>query len=149
MWFVIWAFFGTLDLLIEIISNTLVINSEPKFISALRRLEGGHLYRETIKFFFTNKYYAQYAAPVWGTAAPTTLKKVQIIQNKVLKIITNASCYVFAAFVSIELSLSVTLLASLKLPSGKWHVNYGVPVPKWDVPPHQNFRIKSRISGVA
>ncbi|GFW23368.1 putative retrovirus-related pol polyprotein from transposon opus [Trichonephila clavipes] len=33
--------------------------------------------------------------------------------------------------------------------SGKWYVNYGVPVPKWDVPPHQNFKIKSRINGVA
>ncbi|GFV11911.1 hypothetical protein TNCV_109591 [Trichonephila clavipes] len=24
--------------------------------------------------------------------------------------------------------------------SGKWHVNYGVPVPNWDVPLHQNFK---------
>ncbi|GFT94170.1 hypothetical protein TNCV_3922341 [Trichonephila clavipes] len=29
----------------------------------------------------------------------------------------------------------------------KWHVIYGVPVPERDVPPHQNFRIKSRING--
>ncbi|GFW56129.1 hypothetical protein TNCV_3852971 [Trichonephila clavipes] len=29
---------------------------------------------------------------------------------------------------------------------GKWHVNYGVPVPERDVPPHQNFNIKSRIN---
>ncbi|GFY32016.1 hypothetical protein TNCV_2621531 [Trichonephila clavipes] len=32
--------------------------------------------------------------------------------------------------------------------SGKWHVTYGVPVPERDVPPHQNFRIKSRINGI-
>ncbi|GFX25969.1 hypothetical protein TNCV_2303511 [Trichonephila clavipes] len=30
--------------------------------------------------------------------------------------------------------------------SGKWHVIYGVPVPERDVPPHQNFSIKSRIN---
>ncbi|GFW99313.1 nucleic-acid-binding protein from transposon X-element [Trichonephila clavipes] len=30
----------------------------------------------------------------------------------------------------------------MEVANGKWHVNYGVPVPKWDVPPHQNYRVE-------
>ncbi|KAL4084539.1 hypothetical protein QTP88_027487 [Uroleucon formosanum] len=35
-----------------------------------------------------------YACPIWGNCAPTHLKKLQIFQNKILRIITNAPWFV-------------------------------------------------------
>ncbi|GBN15348.1 hypothetical protein AVEN_33192-1 [Araneus ventricosus] len=35
-----------------------------------------------------------YAAPIWGLAAPINKKKIQVIQKKLLRIITNALWYI-------------------------------------------------------
>ncbi|GFW04404.1 RNA-directed DNA polymerase from mobile element jockey [Trichonephila clavipes] len=46
------------------------------------------LYKQVLRPVLT------YAAPVWGAAAPTTIKKVQTMQNKILRIMTNAPWYI-------------------------------------------------------
>ncbi|GBN26439.1 hypothetical protein AVEN_27692-1 [Araneus ventricosus] len=35
-----------------------------------------------------------YATPIWNLAAPTNKKKIQVIQNKLLRIFRNSSCYI-------------------------------------------------------
>ncbi|GFW58799.1 RNA-directed DNA polymerase from mobile element jockey [Trichonephila clavipes] len=35
-----------------------------------------------------------YGSPVWGAAATTHMKKIQVIQNKILRVMTNAPWYV-------------------------------------------------------
>ncbi|GFX48493.1 RNA-directed DNA polymerase from mobile element jockey [Trichonephila clavipes] len=46
------------------------------------------LYKQVLRPLLT------YATPVWGAAAPTTIKKVQTMQNKILRIMTNAPWYI-------------------------------------------------------
>ncbi|GFU32672.1 RNA-directed DNA polymerase from mobile element jockey [Trichonephila clavipes] len=46
------------------------------------------LYKQVLRPIIT------YASPVWGAAAATHMKKIQVIQNKILRLITNAPWYV-------------------------------------------------------
>ncbi|GFW76883.1 RNA-directed DNA polymerase from mobile element jockey [Trichonephila clavipes] len=50
------------------------------------------LYKQVLRPVLT------YAATVWGAAAPTTIKKVQTMQNKILRIMTNAPLYIRNSF---------------------------------------------------
>ncbi|GFV19825.1 RNA-directed DNA polymerase from mobile element jockey [Trichonephila clavipes] len=47
-----------------------------------------NLYKQVLRPIIT------YASPVWGAAAATNMKKIQVIQNKILRLITNAPWYV-------------------------------------------------------
>ncbi|GFS97988.1 uncharacterized protein TNCV_2019221 [Trichonephila clavipes] len=46
------------------------------------------LYKQVLRPIIT------YASPVWGAAAATHMKKIQVIQNKILRLITNTPWYV-------------------------------------------------------
>ncbi|GFU60825.1 RNA-directed DNA polymerase from mobile element jockey, partial [Trichonephila clavipes] len=71
-------FWGRIALAISLIGRSSPLSLENKVI----------LYKQILRPTIT------YGSPIWGAAAPTHTKRIQIIQNKILRIIANAPWYV-------------------------------------------------------
>ncbi|GFV75923.1 RNA-directed DNA polymerase from mobile element jockey [Trichonephila clavipes] len=71
-------FWGRIHLAISLVGRMSPLSLENKVI----------LYKQVLRPIIT------YASPVWGAAAATHMKKIQVIQNKILRLITNAPWYV-------------------------------------------------------
>ncbi|GFX43607.1 RNA-directed DNA polymerase from mobile element jockey [Trichonephila clavipes] len=71
-------FWGRIGLAISLIGRSSPLSLENKVI----------LYKQILRPTIT------YGSPIWGAAAPTHTKRIQIIQNKILRIIANAPWYV-------------------------------------------------------
>ncbi|GFX50123.1 RNA-directed DNA polymerase from mobile element jockey [Trichonephila clavipes] len=71
-------FWSRIALAISLIGRSSPLSLENKVI----------LYKQILRPTIT------YGSPVWGAAAPTHTKRIQIIQNKIFRIITNAPWYV-------------------------------------------------------
>ncbi|GFU02563.1 RNA-directed DNA polymerase from mobile element jockey [Trichonephila clavipes] len=71
-------FWGRIALAISLIGRSSPLSLENKVI----------LYKQTLRPILT------YGSSIWAAAAPTHIKRIQIIQNKILRIITNAPWYV-------------------------------------------------------
>ncbi|GFT59593.1 RNA-directed DNA polymerase from mobile element jockey [Trichonephila clavipes] len=71
-------FWGRIHLAISLVGRNSPLSLENKVI----------LYKQVLRPIIT------YASPVWGAAAATHMKKIQVIQNKILRLITNAPWYV-------------------------------------------------------
>ncbi|GFU20158.1 putative RNA-directed DNA polymerase from transposon X-element [Trichonephila clavipes] len=69
---------GRIHLAISLIGRRSPLSLENKII----------LYKQILRPVIT------YGSPVWGAAAATHMKKIQVIQNKILRIMTNANWYV-------------------------------------------------------
>ncbi|GFV37965.1 integrase catalytic domain-containing protein [Trichonephila clavipes] len=69
-------FWGRIALAISLIGRSSSLSLENKVI----------LYKQTLRPILT------YKSSVWAAAAPTHRKRIQVIQNKILRIITNAPC---------------------------------------------------------
>ncbi|GFX39314.1 probable RNA-directed DNA polymerase from transposon X-element [Trichonephila clavipes] len=64
---------------------------------AISLIGGGLLYPWKIKLYYTKQILrpvTTYGSPVWGAAAATHMKKIQVMQNKFLRVMTNATLYV-------------------------------------------------------
>ncbi|GFW25890.1 RNA-directed DNA polymerase from mobile element jockey [Trichonephila clavipes] len=70
-------FWVTIHLAISLVGRNSPLSLENKVI----------LYKQVLRPIIT------YASPVWGAAAATHMKKIQVIQNKILRLITNAPWY--------------------------------------------------------
>ncbi|GFW80266.1 RNA-directed DNA polymerase from mobile element jockey [Trichonephila clavipes] len=70
-------FWGRIHLAISLVGRNSPLSLENKVI----------LYKQVLRPIIT------YASPVWGAAAATHMKKIQVIQNKILRLITNAPWY--------------------------------------------------------
>ncbi|GFX47475.1 RNA-directed DNA polymerase from mobile element jockey [Trichonephila clavipes] len=71
-------FWGRIALAISLIGRSSPLSLENKVI----------LYKQILRPTIT------YGSPIWGAATPTHTKRIQIIQNKILRIIANAPWYV-------------------------------------------------------
>ncbi|GFT14608.1 RNA-directed DNA polymerase from mobile element jockey [Trichonephila clavipes] len=71
-------FWGRIALAISLIGRSSPLSLENKVI----------LYKQTLRPILT------YGSSIWAAAAPTRIKRIQVIQNKILRIITNAPWYV-------------------------------------------------------
>ncbi|GFX28785.1 RNA-directed DNA polymerase from mobile element jockey [Trichonephila clavipes] len=71
-------FWGRIHLAISLVGRNSPLSLENKVV----------LYKQVLRPIIT------YASPVWGAAAATHMKKIQVIQNKILRLITNAPWYV-------------------------------------------------------
>ncbi|GFV26954.1 RNA-directed DNA polymerase from mobile element jockey [Trichonephila clavipes] len=71
-------FWGRIALAISLIGRSSPLSLENKVI----------LYKQTLRPILT------YGSSIWAAAAPTHIKRIQVIQNKILRIITNAPWYV-------------------------------------------------------
>ncbi|GFT24807.1 RNA-directed DNA polymerase from mobile element jockey [Trichonephila clavipes] len=67
-------FWGRIALAISLIGRSSPLSLENKVI----------LYKQTLRPILT------YGSSIWAAAAPTHIKRIQVIQNKILRIITNA-----------------------------------------------------------
>ncbi|GFV25436.1 probable RNA-directed DNA polymerase from transposon X-element [Trichonephila clavipes] len=71
-------FWGRIHLAISLVGRRSPLSLENKVI----------LYKQILRPVLT------YGSPVWGAAATTHMKKIQVIQNKILRVMTNAPWYV-------------------------------------------------------
>ncbi|GFU68240.1 RNA-directed DNA polymerase from mobile element jockey [Trichonephila clavipes] len=71
-------FWGRISLAISLIGRRSPLSLENKVI----------LYKQILRPVIT------YGSPVWGAAAATHMKKIQVMQNKILRVITNAPWYI-------------------------------------------------------
>ncbi|GFU04386.1 RNA-directed DNA polymerase from mobile element jockey [Trichonephila clavipes] len=71
-------FWGRISLAISLVGRRSPLSLENKVI----------LYKQILRPVIT------YGSPVWGAAAATHMKKVQVMQNKILRVMTNAPWYV-------------------------------------------------------
>ncbi|GFS93674.1 RNA-directed DNA polymerase from mobile element jockey [Trichonephila clavipes] len=71
-------FWGRISLAISLVGRRSPLSLENKVI----------LYKQILRPVIT------YGSPVWGAAAATHMKKIQVIQNKILRVMTNAPWYV-------------------------------------------------------
>ncbi|GFW20078.1 RNA-directed DNA polymerase from mobile element jockey [Trichonephila clavipes] len=69
-------FWGRISLAISLVGRRSPLSLENKVI----------LYKQILRPVIT------YGSPVWGAAAATHMKKIQVIQNKILCVMTNAPC---------------------------------------------------------
>ncbi|GFW79405.1 transposable element Tc3 transposase [Trichonephila clavipes] len=69
-------FWGRIHLAISLTGRRSPLSLENKVI----------LYKQILRPVIT------YGSPVWGAAAATHMKKIQVIQNKILRVMTNAPC---------------------------------------------------------
>ncbi|GFV68563.1 putative RNA-directed DNA polymerase from transposon X-element [Trichonephila clavipes] len=73
-------FWGRISLAISLIGRRSPLSLENKVI----------LYKQILRPVIT------YGSPVWGAAAATHMKKIQVMQNKILRVMTNAPCELLA-----------------------------------------------------
>ncbi|GFT48726.1 putative RNA-directed DNA polymerase from transposon X-element [Trichonephila clavipes] len=71
-------FWGRIHLAISLVGRNSPLSLENRVV----------LYKQVLRPIIT------YASPVWGAAAATLMKKIQVIQNKILRLMTNAPWYV-------------------------------------------------------
>ncbi|GFS71712.1 RNA-directed DNA polymerase from mobile element jockey [Trichonephila clavipes] len=71
-------FWGRIHLAISLVGRRSPLSLENKVI----------LYKKILRPVIT------YGSPVWGAAAATHMKKIQVIQNKILRVMTNAPWYI-------------------------------------------------------
>ncbi|GFV43650.1 RNA-directed DNA polymerase from mobile element jockey [Trichonephila clavipes] len=71
-------FWGRIHLAISLVGRRSLLSLENKVI----------LYKQILRPVIT------YGSPVWGAAATTHMKKIHVIQNKILRVMTNAPWYV-------------------------------------------------------
>ncbi|GFW20106.1 RNA-directed DNA polymerase from mobile element jockey [Trichonephila clavipes] len=71
-------FWGRISLAISLVGRRSPLSLENKVI----------LYKQILRPVIT------YGSPVWGAAAATHMKKIQVMQNKILRVMTNAPWYV-------------------------------------------------------
>ncbi|GFT99350.1 RNA-directed DNA polymerase from mobile element jockey [Trichonephila clavipes] len=71
-------FWGRISLAISLVRRRSPLSLENKVI----------LYKQILRPVIT------YGSPVWGAAAATHMKKIQVMQNKILRVMTNAPWYV-------------------------------------------------------
>ncbi|GFV06858.1 RNA-directed DNA polymerase from mobile element jockey [Trichonephila clavipes] len=101
-------FWGRIHLAISLIGRNSPLSLENKVI----------LYKQVLRPIIT------YASPVWGAAAATHMKKIQIIQNKILRLMTNAPCRILKKWASvISLLKEDETVQAIEEPDEIMHIN--------------------------